>query len=112
MATPSKTRKKTTKPAVKASAPKKVPRKSAKPATPNTVTVDGKERYHEPAPQGIDVESFRQVVSSRRSVRKFTDKPIPKVVLDDCLDMALLAPCACCQPVDQVLPGLLTGAAA
>lgn len=94
MATQPKTRKKTTKPAVKAVAPKKTPSKSAKAATPNTVTVDGRERYYEPAPQGIDVESFRQVVSSRRSVRKFTDKPIPKAVLDDCLDMALLAPCS------------------
>lgn len=56
--------------------------------------VDGKPRYHEPAPTGIDVEAFRQVVMSRRSVRKFTDKPIPKAVLDDCLDLAMLAPCS------------------
>ena len=34
------------------------------------------------------------MVQSRRSVRKFTDKPIPKAVLDDCLDLALLAPCS------------------
>lgn len=69
---------------------KKVP----KPAVKKTISVGGKDRYHEPAPQGIDVESFRQVVASRRSVRKFTEKPIPKAVLDDCLDMALLAPCS------------------
>lgn len=61
---------------------------------PQTVAVDGKARYHEPAPSGIDVESFRQVVISRRSVRKFTNKAIPQAVLDDCLDMALLAPCS------------------
>lgn len=57
-----------------------------------TITINGKERYYEPAPEGIDVESFRKVVISRRSVRKFTSKPIPKAVLDDCLDLAMLAP--------------------
>lgn len=51
-----------------------------------------KERYFEPAPDAINVEEFRKVVASRRSVRKFTDKPIPPDVLDDCLDMAMLAP--------------------
>ena len=72
------------------------PRKKAKPAArpARTVLVGGQERYHEPAPQGIDLESFRQVVISRRSVRKFTDRAIPKPVLDDCLDLALLAPCS------------------
>ena len=58
----------------------------------STITIDGKERYFEPAPTNIDVENFRKVVESRRSVRKFTDKQIPKAILDDCLDMALLAP--------------------
>ena len=51
-----------------------------------------KKRYFEAAPPGIDVDNFKKVVQSRRSVRKFTDKPIPKEILDDCLDMALLAP--------------------
>lgn len=60
----------------------------------NTISIDGKQRYYEPAPDGIDVESFRKVIMSRRSVRKFTAKPIPKAVLDDCLDMAMLAPCS------------------
>ncbi|MDO9452887.1 MAG: nitroreductase family protein [Stagnimonas sp.] len=69
-------------------------RKAAAPVAPKSVSVDGKARYHEPAPKGIDVEHFRQVVISRRSVRKFTDKAIPKAVLDDCLDMAMLAPCS------------------
>ena len=70
---------------------------SAKPVKnpkPAVVSINGKTRYHEPAPTGIDLESFRQVVISRRSVRKFTDKPIPQAVMDDCLDMALLAPCS------------------
>ena len=60
----------------------------------NSISIGGKSRYYEPAPHNIDVENFRQVVMSRRSVRKFTNKPIPQVVLDDCLDMALLAPCS------------------
>ncbi|XID74114.1 nitroreductase family protein [Alkanindiges sp. WGS2144] len=60
--------------------------------TLSTITIDGKERYFEPAPKDIDIENFKKVVQSRRSVRKFTQKPIPKAVMDDCLDMALLAP--------------------
>lgn len=71
-----------------------MPAKSTKKTKPTVVTIDGKARYHEPAPTGIDLESFRQIVISRRSVRKFTDKAIPQAVLDDCLDMALLAPCS------------------
>lgn len=51
-----------------------------------------KKRYFEAAPQDIDVDNFKKVVQSRRSVRKFTDKPIPAEILDDCLNMALLAP--------------------
>ncbi len=51
-----------------------------------------KKRYFEPAPQDIDVENFKKVIQSRRSVRKFTDKKIPDHVLDECLDLALLAP--------------------
>ncbi|MCM0611676.1 nitroreductase family protein [Marinobacter sediminum] len=40
----------------------------------------------------IDVEEFRKVVRSRRSIRRFTDEPIPDRVLDDCLELATLAP--------------------
>lgn len=74
----------------------KAPKKpaSSKAAVKKTIEVGAKARYHEPAPKGIDLESFRKVVQSRRSVRKFTDKAIPKAVLDDCLDMAMLAPCS------------------
>lgn len=57
-----------------------------------TIEVDGKTRYYEPAPEHIDVEEFRKVVMSRRSVRKFTKRPIPDAVLNDCVNMALLAP--------------------
>lgn len=38
------------------------------------------------------LEAFKQVVESRRSVRKFTDTPIPDDVLRDCLRLAMLAP--------------------
>ena len=58
----------------------------------NSQQVSDKKRYFEPAPQDIDVENFRKVIESRRSVRKFTDKAIPTEVLDACLDLALLAP--------------------
>ena len=51
-----------------------------------------KKRYFEAAPTDIDVENFRKVLESRRSVRKFTDTPIPAEILDACLDLALLAP--------------------
>lgn len=67
---------------------------SSKPLNTKTIMVDGKQRYYEPAPTDMNVEAFRQVVTSRRSVRKFTNKPIPQAVLDDCLDMAMLAPCS------------------
>lgn len=38
------------------------------------------------------LNSFKQIVESRRSVRKFTDTPIPDEVLQDCLRLAMLAP--------------------
>lgn len=52
---------------------------------------DVSQRYHEPVPE-IDVAEFRKVVESRRSVRRFTAEPLPEAVLQDCLDMAMLAP--------------------
>ena len=63
-------------------------------STNNSIVINGKARYYEAAPHDIDVDNFRKVVTSRRSVRKFTNKAIPQAVLDDCLDMALLAPCS------------------
>ena len=51
-----------------------------------------KKRYVEAAPHDIDVENFRKVIESRRSVRKFSQQSIPSEVLDACLDLALLAP--------------------
>lgn len=72
----------------KATATAPLPNQVPEPA----VFFDKPTRYRESKPPKIDVEAFRQTVITRRSVRKFTDKPIPKAVLDDCLDMAMLAP--------------------
>ena len=38
------------------------------------------------------LQAFRQVVESRRSVRRFTNTSIPDAVLHDCLRLAMLAP--------------------
>lgn len=38
------------------------------------------------------LEGFSAVAESRRSVRRFTDTPIPKEVLDTCLELAMRAP--------------------
>ena len=38
------------------------------------------------------LQAFRQVLESRRSVRRFTDPPSPDDVLTDCLRLAMLAP--------------------
>ncbi|MGJ8667932.1 MAG: nitroreductase family protein [Oceanococcus sp.] len=48
--------------------------------------------YQAPPLPTIDVEEFRKVVTTRRSVRRFTEETIPDDVVNDCLDMALLAP--------------------
>jgi len=39
-----------------------------------------------------DPEAFKQVVESRRSVRVYTEDPIPEEVMRECLRLALLAP--------------------
>lgn len=74
-------------PKTKAAAPKRSRAKSA--PAPATVKPG---RHIEPPPAPIDAEAFRQTVITRRSVRRFTDTPIPPAILEDCLDLALLAP--------------------
>lgn len=37
----------------------------------------------------ILLESFRQVVRTRRSIRVFDGTPIPPEVIQDCLDLAI-----------------------
>lgn len=39
-----------------------------------------------------DLEAFRRIVETRRSVRVYDGTPIPAEVVRDCLDLALLAP--------------------
>ncbi|HAH22071.1 MAG: NAD(P)H nitroreductase [Omnitrophica WOR_2 bacterium GWF2_43_52] len=39
--------------------------------------------------------SFLELVKARRSVRKYARKPIPREVIDKCLEAARLAPSAC-----------------
>ncbi len=38
------------------------------------------------------IDTFREVVRSRRSVRKFDETPLPDDVIRDCLELAMLAP--------------------
>lgn len=40
----------------------------------------------------MNIEEFRKVIFTRRSVRVFDQTPIPPEVVNDCLDLALLAP--------------------
>lgn len=47
--------------------------------------------YREPAPE-INAEEFEKVVTSRRSVRIFTEEKIPEDIMRKCLDLTLLAP--------------------
>jgi nitroreductase len=47
--------------------------------------------YHEPA-VSCDPAAFSLLVNSRRSVRKFLPDPIPKEIVRECLELALLAP--------------------
>lgn len=35
---------------------------------------------------------FRKLVEARRSIRKFSDEKIPDHIVEDCIDLALLAP--------------------
>ncbi len=48
-------------------------------------------KYREPAPE-IDASEFQKVIESRRSVRVYTDEPVPEDVMRKCIDNALLAP--------------------
>lgn len=43
----------------------------------------------------IDSREFDKVVETRRSIRRFTDEPVPDSVINHCLDQAMLAPNSC-----------------
>lgn len=61
---------------------------SSQPSQPqSTLSYDGLQ-----AQDAARLAAFTEVVESRRSVRKFTDTPIPDDVLRDCLRLAMLAP--------------------
>ncbi|MFV8259154.1 nitroreductase family protein [Bdellovibrio bacteriovorus] len=47
--------------------------------------------YSEPAVE-CNFDEFSKVVESRRSVRHYTNEPIPDAVVEDCLRLGLLAP--------------------
>lgn len=47
--------------------------------------------HREPAPT-VNTEEFKKVIESRRSVRVFTERPIPDEIVQQCLDWALMAP--------------------
>ena len=53
--------------------------------------VEKKSRAAADAPK-TDAKAFHAVVDSRRSVRVYADEPVPKAVVDACLDAALKAP--------------------
>lgn len=43
-------------------------------------------------PSKASINAVRKAMTSRRSVRRFTDETIPEDIVQDCLDLALLAP--------------------
>lgn len=61
---------------------------------PNTAAnlTDSQTATHPSADNHSVLTAFTEVVESRRSVRRFTDTPIPDDVLNDCLRLAMLAP--------------------
>lgn len=55
-------------------------------------TLEGQEFEVSVQNGNVHLDAFREVVESRRAVRKFTNAPIPDSVMDDCLRLAMLAP--------------------
>jgi nitroreductase len=47
--------------------------------------------YREPVPP-MNTDAFRAVVETRRSVRVYTEDPVPEEVMRECLKLSLLAP--------------------
>jgi nitroreductase len=52
----------------------------------------GNDQFQKMGADYFNPDAFRELVNARRSVRKFTSEEIPDQVVEDCLDMALLAP--------------------
>jgi nitroreductase len=53
---------------------------------------EGNEAYQKEGADYYNPVEFRKCVEARRSVRKYTSEKIPDEVVNDCLDLALLAP--------------------
>ncbi|MGZ3789782.1 MAG: nitroreductase family protein [Bacteriovorax sp.] len=52
----------------------------------------GNEQFQKEGADYFNPGAFRELVNARRSVRKFSNELIPDDIVDECLDMALLAP--------------------
>jgi nitroreductase len=52
----------------------------------------GNEQFQMEGKDYYNPESFKELASARRSVRKFTAEIIPDQIVHDCIDLALLAP--------------------
>lgn len=52
----------------------------------------GNEAFQKEGSDYFNPTEFRKLVEARRSVRKYTSEVIPDEVVNDCLDLALLAP--------------------
>lgn len=53
---------------------------------------DGNEAFQKEGATYFNPTEFRKLVEARRSVRKYTEEQIPDDVVNDCLELALLAP--------------------
>ncbi|MBC7538437.1 MAG: nitroreductase family protein [Bacteriovorax sp.] len=52
----------------------------------------GNEQFQNEGADYFNPQAFIELVYARRSIRKFTDEKIPDHIVDECLDLALLAP--------------------
>lgn len=53
---------------------------------------DGNDAFQKEGSEYFNPQEFRKLVNARRSVRRFTAEKIPDAVMNDCFDLALLAP--------------------
>lgn len=58
----------------------------------NNILSNVPDMNYKEAARDVDPQAFIDVVESRRSVRVYTDEPIPEEIVQQCLDLALLAP--------------------
>ena len=53
---------------------------------------DGNEKFQSEGADYYNPLEFKKLILARRSVRRYTNEVIPDAVVEDCIDMALLAP--------------------